>query len=274
LEPPVFFALNESKTVYLGVTPNIKSQSKHLKQPTMKRLQFIAATILSVIAVGSFSSCMLHCVHGSGHQVSEDRKVGQFSRIDISGAYKVILKQDSSYSLKITTDDNLLQYIKTDVDGDKLRIHSHKNFCNSGEMVVYIGVKNLDEMRASGGVEIESDGTVHTKDIEFGLSGATKVTMDLNAANVHVSGSGTTELNLKGQATSLNVDMSGVGHVYAFDFIVGSCDLSTTGAGHCEVNVLNSLHVHSTGASEVKYKGNPSDVSSDKTGASSIEKVN
>jgi len=98
--------------------------------------------------------------------------------------------------------------------------------------------------------------------------------MDLNAANVSTSGSGVTELNLKGQATSHDIDLSGSGHVYALDFVVGACDIQTSGVGHSEVNVLNKLSVHSSGASEVKYRGNPSSVTNDKSGASSIEKVN
>jgi len=239
----------------------------------MKKVKLTILALVAGFAISGLSSCVFNCIHGSGHQVSEDRKVGEFSRISISGGYKVILKQDSSFSIKITGDDNLMKYIKTNLEGDKLRIYNKKNFCNSGQIVVNIGVKNLEQIKASGAVEVESDGKLVTKDLNIDLSGATKVTLDLNAANVTTSGSGATELNLKGQATSHNIDISGVGHVYALDFIVGSCDIESSGAGHCEVNVLNNLNVHSSGASEVKYKGHPS-ISNDKSGASSIEQVN
>ncbi|HEY8782672.1 MAG TPA: head GIN domain-containing protein [Mucilaginibacter sp.] len=240
----------------------------------MKKIYLALWAIIAGVALGGLSSCMLNCVHGSGHVVSEERKVGDFSRISISGGYKVILKQDSSMSLKITGDDNLLKYIKTEADGDRLRIYNKRNLCNNGEMTINIGIRNLDELKASGAVEVESDGKIHTQDLRFKLSGATKITMDLNAANVATTGSGATELNLKGQATSHNINISGVGHVYAFDFVVGSCEIETSGAGHCDVNVLNSLHVHSSGASEVRYRGNPSSVTNEKSGASSVEKVN
>ncbi|OIQ66943.1 hypothetical protein GALL_514840 [mine drainage metagenome] len=182
------------------------------------------------------------------------------------------LKQDSSFAIKITADDNLLKYIKTNLQGDKLRIYSKRSFC-SGLVLVTIGVKNLEQIKASGAVEVDGDGKLVTKDLNIDLSGATKVNLDLNAANVTTSGSGATELNLKGEATSHNIMISGVGHVYALDFVVGSCNIESSGAGHCEVNVLNNLNVHSSGASEVKYKGHPS-ISNDKSGASSIEQVN
>jgi len=237
----------------------------------MKKIH-LALVIIAAVTLSGLPACRFNCVHGSGHMVSDDRKVSDFSKISISGDYKVVLKQDSSMSLKITADDNLLKYIKTEVNGGRLHIYS--NLCNNGQMTINIGIRNLEELKASGAVEVESDGNIHTQDLHFKLSGATKITMDLNAANVTTSSSGATELNLKGQATSHDIDLSGVGHVYAFDFVVGSCDIQTSGAGHCEVNVLNSLSVHSSGASEVRYRGNPSNVTNDKSGASSVEKVN
>ena len=240
----------------------------------MKRLHLNILTLFAGVALLGLSSCMLNCVHGSGNMKTENRKVTDFSKISISGAYKVVLKQDSSLSLTVTADDNLLKYIKTTVSGDKLSIHNKRNFCNTGQLTVTVGVRNLEEVSTSGVVEVESDGTIKTKDMHFGLSGASKVTMDLNAANVVTSGSGSSEINLKGQATSHDIDLSGDSHVHAFDFVVGSCEIESSGVGHSEVDVLNSLSVHSSGASEVKYRGNPSNVTNDKSGASSIEKVN
>ncbi|HEY2580262.1 MAG TPA: head GIN domain-containing protein [Mucilaginibacter sp.] len=239
----------------------------------MKNIQLAIFVLVAGIMPGVLSSCRFSCVHGSGKEASETRNVGHFSRIEISGGYRIVLKQDSSFSLKITADDNLLKYIKTDIDGSGLRIHSNRNMCNSGQITVNIGVANLDEIKASGGVEVESDGKINTKDIAFKLSGATKITMDLNAANVTTRGSGSTELNLKGQATSHDIELSGAGTVKALDFVVSKCNIETSGVGHCEVNVLNTLNVHSTGASEVKYRGNPSNITNNKLGASSLEKV-
>ncbi|BAU55180.1 head GIN domain-containing protein [Mucilaginibacter gotjawali] len=238
----------------------------------MKKIQITILALVAGFTAFGLSACNLNCIHGSGHQVSEDRNVGQFSRISISGGYKVTLKQDSTFAIKITADDNLLKYIKTNLQGDKLRIYSKKSFCN-GLILVTIGVKNLEEIKASGAVEVDGDGKLVTRDLAINLSGATKVNLDLNAANVTTTGSGATELNLKGQATSHNINISGVGHVYALDFVVGTCGIESSGASHCEVNVLNNLNVHSSGASEVKYKGHPS-ISNDKSGASSIEQVN
>ena len=239
----------------------------------MKKLHLTIFTLVAGVALAGLSSCRFSCAHGSGHQQSEDRKVGSFKSISIAGGYKVILKQDSSFAVKITADDNLLQYIRTEVNGETLKIYSKKNMCNTGEMTIHIGLRTLEELKAAGAVEVESDGKITTKDLRFKLAGATKITMDLNAAEVTSKGSGVTELNLKGQASAHNIDLSGSGKVHAFDFVVNTCNIETSGVGRSEVNVLNTLNVSSSGASEVKYRGNPS-IHNSKSGASSIEKVN
>src|SRR6185312_2052111 len=156
----------------------------------MKRTKFIILVLLTVAIVGSLSSCVFNCVRGSGNQATEERKANDFKRIDVSGGFKVVLKQDSSLALKITADDNLLKYIKTTVDDGRLHIFTRRNICNAGQMTISIGVRNLEEIKASGAVEIESDGKINTQDFNISLSGATKVTMELNAANVTTRGSG------------------------------------------------------------------------------------
>jgi hypothetical protein len=240
----------------------------------MKNFSFKILLIIAVASVTVLSSCKrFRCVRGSGNVRTENRKVDDFTKIDVSGGFKVTLKQDSSLTVGITADDNLLKYIQTSVSGGKLHIKTKRNLCGSGEMMITIGVRNLDEIGASGAVEIMSDGLINTKDLEIGLSGSTKVNMELNARNVHTDGSGSTEVFLKGQAASHDVDLSGSGKIEALDFVVGKYNIETSGATHCKINVLTDLSVHTSGASEIEYKGSPTKVTNDQSGASSIKKI-
>ena len=113
-----------------------------------------------------------------------------------------------------------------------------------------------------------TEGKINTKDLRFNLNGASKVDMDLNADNVVTEGNGSTEMNLSGQATSHKIEFAGSGKINALDFVVGSYDIETTGASDCNINVLKDLNVNTTGAADVKYRGNPSNVNTSKTGRS------
>lgn len=221
----------------------------------------------------TFSSCMNNCIKGSGNQNTENRKFGDFSRIEIQGAYTVNLKQDSSMGVSITGDDNLLKYIRTGVSGGKLHIYSKKNFCSKGAIVINIGIGKLESLSADGAVELKADGKINTDDLKLSLSGANKITLDVNATNFSAEGSGANELFLSGQAAAAKVEYTGSGKLHAFDFVVGDYNLKTTGASHCEINVLKTLQVHTMGAAEVKYKGNPENIQNEKSGASKLTKV-
>lgn len=220
------------------------------------------------------SSCKTACTKGSGHVVSEKRKVADFTKLDISGSYNVELVQDSSLNVSISADDNLLKQISTGVSGDKLKIKTENNICPSGQIVVTIGIHNLDEVDQAGAINLTTQGKLVTKNLGLNLAGSSNVTMDLDAANLHTTASGTIELNLKGQSTSHSMNLSGGGKVHAFDFVVGNYDLETSGAGDFEINVLHELTVNSSGATEVKYKGNPTTINNKKSGVSTITKVN
>ena len=240
----------------------------------MKKLYSNAILLIAVVSLAALSSCRFGCIKGSGHHITQKYKVGDFSRISIKGGFKVNLKQDSSLDVSITADDNLMKYIHTNLDGDKLSIYSKKNLCGSGEMVINIGVKKLESLESSGAINLSNEGTLTTKDIAFNLNGASKVNLNLNAANVVTEGSGSADITLKGQASSHKIELAGSGKIYAYDFVVGSYDIETTGASHCEINVLHDLNVNTTGAAEIQYKGNPSNVNSSKTGAATVTKVN
>jgi hypothetical protein len=240
----------------------------------MKKIYLTSILFIALVSVVLLPSCRFHCIKGSGNHTTQNLKLDKFSHIYIEGGYKVVLKQDSSYKVSIEADDNLMQYIHAESDGGELHIHNRKNICSRGEIIVNVGVGNLEELRGSGAVDFSSDGKLNTKDFKIKLSGSGKVDLDLTAANVITEGSGANEIRLKGQATSNKVDLVGSGKIYALDFVVGAYDIRTTGASHCEINVLNDLNVHTTGAAEIQYKGNPANVNSNKTGAATITKIN
>jgi hypothetical protein len=90
---------------------------------------------------------------------------------------------------------------------------------------------------------------------------------------VRTQSSGASEIFLKGQASSHEVELSGSSSIDALDFVVGKYRIESSGASNSKINVLSDLRVKSSGASDVEYRGNPSNVSNDDSGASSVRKI-
>ncbi|WP_345953146.1 head GIN domain-containing protein [Mucilaginibacter sp. PAMB04168] len=239
----------------------------------MKNRISILLLLVAVTSLSVMSSCHLGCIKGSGKQVSENRNISKFSKLEISGGFKINLKQDSSYTLSVTADENLMKYIRTEVSGNKLKLYTRKNFCSESPIMLNVGIGQLEEIKGSGAVELVSEGRINAQNFKMSFSGASKIDMDLSVADLQTEASGATQINLKGQAASHTLKVSGVGKLHAFDFVVGNYNIKTSGSGNCEINVLKSLITHTSGVANIQYKGNPSNVETHKSGASSIKKV-
>lgn len=231
---------------------------------------FLFAVLVSAVISGCNN---LECVSGSGNQVTQEREVETFTAIEVGGAIKLVIKQDSSHQLRVVADDNIQERIDTRVRGNTLFIDMDGSFCETGPITVYANANNLSGVSASGAVEVISDGKISSESFELNLSGASKVMLDLNTGDMRTDASGSTDVKLTGQARSHKIDISGAGEVNALNFIVGDYRIRTSGSSDLGINVLNNLDVESSGASEISYKGNPKNVSNRNSGSSSLNKI-
>ncbi|PJJ79395.1 head GIN domain-containing protein [Mucilaginibacter auburnensis] len=235
--------------------------------------KFIGAAFLATILFTS-QACKENCLQGSGNEKTDKRQLTAFSQLEITGSFNVTLVQDSSNAVTITADDNIVSVIKTDVSGDKLKISSDKkNLCSTKEIAITIGVRNLKAISASGAIDMASRGHLNLGDLDIDLAGATKLNLDVTAANIETEASGVNEITLKGQARSHKIEFSGSGNLKAFDLVTGNYNIESSGQSDCEINVLNELNIHTTGASEIKYKGTPTKINKSKTGALTLTKT-
>ena len=219
--------------------------------------------------------CKSKCIEDSGNHIEKNIVVKSFDKIDVSGAFKVILRQDSSYALKIATDSNLMSAIKIDVGSSELRIKMEEgSYCGSDSIVIQVGIGELKELKTAGAVGIRTDGHIYANDVVLDFSGSSDINLVLNAGKLTTHMDGVGKLALTGQAGVHELSTQGTVSIEAFDFAAGVYNLNVTGSAKANINVLNELNVETEGASEVYYKGNPKNVKEKKSGAAKLEKVN
>jgi hypothetical protein len=227
--------------------------------------------ILFVIAIVS-TACIVpfgpRLIRGSGDVIEVERKVSGFDKISISGAGKVIVTQGDEEYLTIETDDNLVEYIETEVNGKTLEIGFKEGTVLSpggGRRVLEategftfrIGVKELKSVSLSGAARFEME-KLKTDDFEVNLSGAGDISFDdINADRLDVVLSGAGDVQVAGKVESQDVSLSGLGRYQAFDLESQETAVNISGAGGAEVWVTDLLEVVISGAGDVKYYGEP-----------------
>lgn len=236
----------------------------------MKRLSLIVLAFPVLLA-----GCTSKCIEDSGHQITKVVELKSYDKIEVSGTIKLILKQDSSYNIRIQADSNVIPKIRARVSGSELTLKLENGvYCGTDSIVVYAGIGELKELETDGMVRAISDGVIYGKDVKLNLKGSSDLNLNLNVSRLTTKIDGIGKLRLSGQSGTHELNTSGTAMVEAYDFVTGIYDINVDGNGKANINVLNDLKVKTSGASEIYYKGNPKKVSEKKSGAAKLQKVN
>lgn len=239
----------------------------------MKNVFFIALAASFIMA-----SCDItgERIKGNGNIKTESRQLGQFNSIDASGIADVYVKQDSAFSVRVETDENLLPYILIENKNGMLYIHhkDHTNLKPTKSIKVYVSGPSFSRFEGSGACNYYTENQLtSTESFSFGLSGASDVKMELKAPRIEAGLSGAGTLTLKGETKDLRIQGSGSTDIKCFEMMAENTSVKMSGAGDAEVFASVKLDVQVSGAADVKYKGNAA-VSQHISGAGSIQKVN
>ena len=256
-----------------------------------KFLPILVASSL-IVSLCSFTACPFRVVVGSANLTSQDFALADFSRVRAEGSFNVDITQAPSYSVKVTVNDNLKDYMQVTRNGDTLILsvrsgYSYRNSTFRAE-VTMPGLKELNLSGASRAavsgftaredlkVEVSGASTASFTDIQVRaldaeVSGASTLSGEIDAssfANVRLSGASTAEL--KGRAEKLSAFASGASSLRLGDFAVGDVIFNVSGASNGMVNASGTLSGKATGASHIIYRGNPTLGDIETSGGSSI----
>ncbi len=223
------------------------------------------------IALACISQACVTGVEGNGIVKKETREAAPFDKIEVSGAFDIFIRPGNYAAVTINTDENLLEYIETYVKGGELHISSTKKLGHYEKLEVYLTMKEFNAASVSGACEIHSNGMLTGKDVEFDLSGAVELDLELECNDLEADMSGACELTLKGMAKTASFEISGAGEVNAEDFETEECKIDMSGAGEARIFVTKKLDIDISGAAEIYYKGNPGEINRDVSGAATIK---
>ncbi|WP_319480118.1 head GIN domain-containing protein [uncultured Draconibacterium sp.] len=198
--------------------------------------------------------------------------IDNFSAIYLEGSYKVFLSQGNKSSLTVKTpDDDVLDELDVENRGDELRVVVDRDFINYERIHLYITFKNLDEIKVQGGLNLNTDGYLDLNDLYVHVEGGAKIDLEVKAEDIELVGEGGVLVQLSGVAESLDVKLSGAGHVDAEDLRVNDASFKIEGVGTGSVHAVETLYAKIEGVGKVRYTGNPK-VTRDIEGLGSVKR--
>jgi hypothetical protein len=237
----------------------------------------ISNIILATVII-SLSSCRYfggERVYGDGHIVTQQRNTGSFEKVDVSGGIKVHVRQESSPSVKLELDQNLMEYIDVYTEGNTLVIKEKQgyNVQATKDIIVYVAAPVIKDIDVSGACDIIGDNMISgSQELNLHVSGSGDIIMEVTLPKLSAEISGSGSINIKGQATNFSAHVSGSGDVKCFDLMTDITELDLSGSSDAEVNANKQLNIEASGSSSITYKGNAS-VNQNISGSGSVKKV-
>jgi hypothetical protein len=201
-------------------------------------------------------------IRGSGKVVTEERAASGFDRVSLTGAGDVIVTQGEAESLKVETDDNLMPYLKTEVQNGTLTL-GFTDEARRGNVRPSKGIKFHLQLKELSGLELLGAGDIEAASLdadrlEILLAGAGNVDVAALKARVlvvHLNGAGNVEL--AGQVAEQEVVLSGAGDYRAGELESQVVKVRLNGAGDATVWASDTLDARIPGVGQVRYYGDP-----------------
>ncbi|TKD63447.1 head GIN domain-containing protein [Flavobacterium sp. ASW18X] len=217
-------------------------------------------------------------IKGNGNVVTLERSVNDYDGIAISGWFDVKLVSGSEGELTLKGEENLLDYIITEVDNGVLVIKTEKGVnlkpsSYKNGIYITVPVEEIDELSLSGSGDITSSTTLKGASLETRVSGSGDVTLDVDVNHLEARLSGSGDMDLSGQASNFEVTISGSGDISAYDLTAKNVEATVSGSADIEITVEKSLNARVSGSGNITYKGNPSKVKSKSSGSGDVSRA-
>lgn len=216
---------------------------------------YMRTSFLFIVVGLLLSSCTKESIRGSGTEVTEDRAVNNFSRVETAGSHLVFISQGAAFKVEVKGYENLVPYFETTVNNGRLLLGFKENVSvTNNNIQVLITMPLVEGLSLAGSGAMVASGTFPT----------------ITNMSIDIAGSGDIAIE-NGSAANLTTNISGSGNIKAFGFVAVAANSTISGSGNTELTATSTLNGKITGSGNIYYKGTPA-VTSQITGSGAIVK--
>lgn len=197
-----------------------------------------------------------HAVDGDGVAARDQRQVTALGALDVSGSMQVEVRVGQAPSLLVEADGNLLPYIRTETQGNTLKIFNDRQLRSKTPVRIVYTTPRLSEVHASGSGQV--------------------VVRELNGAPLEVRKSGSGQVRLAGKVDSLHARVSGSGVLEAGELRSASADLGLSGSGRMSIGEVRGDYLRASvaGSGVLQAGGAVRSLNARVAGSGSVDQAN
>jgi len=235
----------------------------------MKRASLLLITAI-LLATSCADAQFRKTIYGKGDVTTETRKVETFNSIKVSTGINVFLSQGNAADLRVEADENLHEYILTEVKGGVLNVYTEVNIRDSKKRNVYVTIKEIRSLKTSSAGDIKGLTPIVADLLELSTSSAGDINIEVTAKEIKASTSSSGDITIRGTAETFTGDASSAGNLEALGLIVRIASINVSSAGDASITVTEKLTAKASSAGDIRYKGDPKFIDAHSSSAGSI----
>lgn len=227
--------------------------------------------ILFIVST-SLDGCGDRTINGSGLVTEKKIENKGFHTIKIAGTYNVILKKDSTETILVRADENLINNLDITNSDSILNISNKKAVLRYKELSFIITCPQLKKLDLSGAAQISCDTVLDFDNLLINISGAGNIKLMVQANVIETNVSGGADMSFGGKCNTFDISITGTGTIDAKNMEVDNCHIDISGFGKSILNVSEKLDISVTGYGKIKYVGEP-EINQSVSGGASVERI-
>ncbi len=230
----------------------------------MKNRHFLLLALL-------FLTACKQSIIGEGPLVKQVRTIGEFNELELDMSAKVTFIVADSFYMGIAAQENLLDNIKTNLQGEKLEISSRHGFTTNKPIEIIMTLPSLKAITVNSSGEVIGINTLHGDNLDLKIvgSGDIKLNLDMKKTDIRINGSG--DVKLKGTSLTAITQINGSGNLEAEELITEKTKIAINGSGDAAVHATGKLNAKIIGSGDIIYSGEPT-VITEITGSGDVKK--
>lgn len=213
-------------------------------------------------------------ITGNGKFITVNRNLSDYDKIDVAGFFDVILVKGNEGAISIKADENLMEYIETEVKNGHLKIQPKKEYQlrSSKNIIITVPFEMIDAISLAGSGNVHSKDVLNSSNLNLNLAGSGGINLPVSTKNLtsHIAGSG--NIKLSGNSDVFNCEIAGSGNLESADLKATVSHISIAGSGNVKIHAVSEIHAKIVGSGDVIYTGNPATEKSKSIGSGSIRK--
>jgi hypothetical protein len=204
----------------------------------MKNLLSTGALLLALMVAFSGFSQRKPRIKGNRNVVSEVKELPSFSHLILSEDFELQLQQSGETAVRIEADDNLIDILRFEVEGDTLRVGSFYRITSSKQLGLTLEYNQIETIRVEAG-RLSGDEPLVADRLDLKLLGVARAHLNIRAPLVALHMEQNSSADLRVEADSLQANLQGYTdtHIYASG---GGINLSMSGQASLDLEGVSS----------------------------------